>query len=178
MRSERRQVRVGSGLSALGTRRLRDSSRAPAAESGRRSRAAASLLVAALGLGCGRSEPRIPEIRLWTDDLAIRVSSDPMPPRALERVRYKVVVQDKETRQPIETGQGRIFATNRDRKNVDNGLEKGPEAGTYYTTLMFITAGEWAMGIQFRRDSTKGLERTTDWMQEVRAATPPGDTTP
>jgi hypothetical protein len=127
-------------------------------------------------VACGSSEQKIPDIRLWTDNFAIRVSSVPMPPRALEKVRYKVVVLDKDTQQPIENGQGRIFATNRDRKSIDNGLEKGTEPGTYYTSLFFITAGDWAMGIQFRRDSTQTLQRSADWMQEVRAATPPGDT--
>ena len=133
--------------------------------------------VCVLVLGaCGPSEQKIPDLRLWTDNFAIRVSSVPMPPRELEKVRYKVVVLDKDTQQPIENGQGRIFATNRDRKSIDNGLEKGTEPGTYYTSLFFITAGDWAMGIQFRRDSTQTLQRSADWMQEVRAATPPGDT--
>jgi hypothetical protein len=30
-----------------------------------------------------------------------------------------------------------------------------------------VTAGDWAIAIQFRRDSTKPLERI-DWMQQVR----------
>jgi hypothetical protein len=30
------------------------------------------------------------------------------------------------------------------------------------------------MGVQFRRDSTQKLQRTNDWMQEVRPATEPG----
>jgi hypothetical protein len=113
-------------------------------------------------------------IRLWTDDYQIRVTSEPSPPRALEQVRYTVVVQDKKTREPIEIGEGRIFATNEDRKNTDNGFEKAPEPGTYRTTLFFATAGPWAMGIQFRRDSTQRLQRTNDWMQEVLQATEPG----
>lgn len=113
-------------------------------------------------------------IRLWTDDYYIRVTSDPSPPRALEQVKYTIVVQDKKTRQPIDVGEGRIFATNEDRKNTDNGFEKAPEPGTYRTTLFFATAGPWAMGIQFRRDSTQRLQRTNDWMQDVAAATEPG----
>jgi len=111
--------------------------------------------------------------RLWTDDYYIRVTSDPTPPRALEQVKYTVVVQDKKTRAPIDIGEGRIFATNEDRKNTDNGFEKAPEPGTYRTTLFFAVAGNWAMGIQFRRDSTQRLQRTNDWYQEVLAATDP-----
>lgn len=139
---------------------------------------AAWMLVAALGtaaLGCaaGPSDDT-KTIKLWTDDFYIRVTSDPSPPRALEQVAYTVVVLDSKTRQPIETGQGRIFATNEDRQNKANGFEKGPEPGTYRTTMFFPTSGTWAMGIQFRRDSTRALQRTNDWMQDVLRATEPG----
>lgn len=116
--------------------------------------------------------------RLWTDDYYIRVTSDPAPPRALEQVQYTVVVQDKKTRQPIDIGEGRIFATNEDRKNTDNGFEKSPEPGTYRTTLFFATAGNWAMGVQFRRDSTQKLQRSNDWYQEVLQASEPGTDAP
>ena len=112
-------------------------------------------------------------IRLWTDDYYIRVTSEPSPPRALERVQYTVIVQDKKTRQPIDIGEGRIFATNEDRKNTDNGFEKAEQPGTYRTTLFFATAGPWAMGVQFRRDSSQKLQRTNDWMQDVLQATEP-----
>jgi hypothetical protein len=138
-------------------------------------------LAAALGAviaGCtGAPSADSQTTRLWTDEYYIRVTSEPSPPRALEQVRYTVVVQDKETREPIEIGEGRIFATNEDRKNTDNGFEKAPEPGTYRTTLFFATAGNWAMGVQFRRDSTQRLQRTNDWYQEVLGATEPGQDT-
>ena len=35
--------------------------------------------------------------------------------------------------------------------------------------MNYITAGDWAVAIQFRRDSTQKLERI-DWMQDVHAA--------
>jgi hypothetical protein len=125
-------------------------------------------LVAAawLAVACS-TNTRVPELRLYTDDLAIRVSMEPTPPRAIDDVRFRVVVRDRKTGQPIEKGQGRVFATNEDRHNIDNGLEPGAEVGTYYTTLRFVNAGPWAMGIQFRRDSTARLQRTNDWMQDV-----------
>jgi hypothetical protein len=135
--------------------------------------AAATLGAAALGCASGPPDDT-KTIRLWTDDYYIRVTSEPSPPRALEQVQYTVVVQDKKTRQPIDIGEGRIFATNEDRKNTDNGFEKSPEPGTYRTRLFFATAGPWAMGLQFRRDSTQKLQRTNDWMQEVLQATEPG----
>ena len=118
------------------------------------------------------------DIRQWTDDMAFRVSASPLPPVAEEMTTFKVVVQDKKTGKPIETGQGRIFATSEDRANASNGLAKGKEPGTYYTQIRFPTAGEWAVGMQFRRDSTAPLERTQDWRQLVNPAPPLGaDTT-
>lgn len=133
------------------------------------------LFLAALAwiAGCGPAAPT-PHQRLFTDDLAIQIWMNPVPPRALEQIEFKVVVRDKETGEPIEGGEGRVFATNEDRKNVDNGLEKGPELGTYYTRLIFVTAGPWAVGLQFRRDSTQVLQRTNDWMQEVYPEVAPG----
>jgi len=121
--------------------------------------------------GCEARPREIPPLRQWTDDMAFRISSEPTPPRARERTIYKVVVRDKESGQPIEGAEGRVFATSRDGANTWDALVAGPELGSYYGTLKFITAGEWAVAIQFRRDSTKKLERM-DWIQEVRAAQP------
>jgi hypothetical protein len=130
------------------------------------------LLVAALAVtaaSCGGPPPdERGLVRLWTDDFEIRVKPDIVPPRALERISYVITIHDKETREPIVNGEGRIFATNSDRKTVYNGLAYGPEPGTYRTSIMFVTAGEWAMGFQFRRDSTLALQRTEDWRQQVR----------
>lgn len=113
-------------------------------------------------------------VRLWTDNYEIRLKPDVIPPRALERITYTITVHDKESREPIVNGEGQIFATNADRKTVYNGLTYGPEPGTYRTTITFITAGEWAMGFRFRRDSTQALQRTEDWRQQVRNEAPPG----
>jgi hypothetical protein len=135
--------------------------------------AIAAFGVAGLGACTAAPPSDTKTTRLWTDDYYIRVTSEPSPPRALEQVQYTVVVQDKKTRAPIDIGEGRIFATNEDRKNTDNGFEKAPEQGTYRTKLFFAVAGNWAMGIQFRRDSTQRLQRTNDWYQEVLGATDP-----
>jgi hypothetical protein len=113
-----------------------------------------------------QSGPRDLSMKFLTGDMELRVLPDPVPPRARESIRYKVVVRDKETGEPIETGQGQIFATSEDRIDVYDPLVKGPELGTYYATMHFITAGQWAVAIRFQRDSTKKLERM-DWMQEV-----------
>jgi hypothetical protein len=88
------------------------------------------------------------------------------------------MVHDAESGLPIQGGEGRIFGTNRDRKTVSNGLAATEELGTYRSNLMFVTAGMWAMAIQFRRDSTKVLQKTQDWTQDILAAEEPGDFSP
>ena len=122
------------------------------------------LVVAALA-AC-RQGPRDLSMQLLTEDMELRVLPDPVPPRAREPIKYKVVVRDRETGEPIEAGQGQIFATSQDGIDAYDPLVKGPELGTYYATMHFVTAGQWAVAIRFRRDSTKKLERM-DWMQEV-----------
>jgi hypothetical protein len=133
-----------------------------------------AVAVAALAaLSCG-APPDASVLRFATDDFEFRVQPDVSPPRAIERITYTIVVKDKKTQEPIVNGEGRIFATNADRKTVHNGFKYGPEAGTYRATIMFVTAGEWMMGIQFRRDSTQALQRTHDWRQFVRNEVAPG----
>jgi hypothetical protein len=125
--------------------------------------ALAVMLVAAAACG---PNPRALENRQWSDSFAFRITVDPSPPRAIEDATYKIVVQDKKTGEPIETGEGRIFATSKDGANTDDGLAKGKEVGTYYGRLFFPTTGDWAVALQFRRDSTQRLERV-DWTQAV-----------
>lgn len=100
--------------------------------------------------------------------MTFRIGTIPVPPRAREPIQYKVVVLDQETRQPIETGEGRIFVMNADSVKAWDALEYGPEPGTYHAKVSFVTSGQWAVGLEFRRDSTHRLERM-DWFQEVRA---------
>lgn len=119
--------------------------------------------------------PRALDLRLWSDDYAFRVTSDPMPPLALEPITYRIVVQDKKTGQPIETGEGRVFATSPDHANTNDGLKKEKELGTYSARIFYPTSGDWAAAIQFRRekDPRMPLQRV-DWTQAVRPATEPG----
>lgn len=128
-------------------------------------RAVGLAVLSAVVLACGPG-PRALENRQWSDNFEFRITVDPSPPRAIEDATYKIVVQDKKTREPIETGEGRIFATSRDGANTDDGLAKGKEVGTYYGRLFFPTTGDWAVALQFRRDSTQRLERV-DWVQTV-----------
>ena len=128
-------------------------------------RLTALALFAAASASCGPNE-RALDNRLWSDSFAFRITVKPSPPHDVEDAVYKVVVQDKKTGEPIETGQGRIFATNKDGINTDDGFEKGKEVGTYYGRLRFPVTGDWAAAVQFRRDSTSKLERV-DWIQTV-----------
>ena len=132
------------------------------------------LVLAALVASCG-GNPKATELRLWSDNYAFRVTMDPMPPRALEPIVYRVVVQDKKTGQPIETGEGRIFATSADRANSSDGFKKEQELGTYSGRLFFATTGDWAAAIQFRRDKDPRLPlERVDWIQGVQPASEPG----
>jgi hypothetical protein len=85
------------------------------------------------------------------------------------------VVVDKKTRQPIDTGEGRIFATSADRANTSDGFKKEKELGTYSGRLFFATSGDWPAAIQFRREKNPQmpLERV-DWIQTVLPASEPG----
>ena len=132
---------------------------------------AALVLVA---LGCAPEKPNTDQ-RVFSPEFEFRVAADVEPPRALEPINYTITVRERKSRQPVVNGQGRIFGTNADRKSIWDGFIYGPEVGTYHAKLMFITAGEWAMSLQFRRDSTSALVRPSDdWRQMVRAASEPG----
>jgi hypothetical protein len=101
-----------------------------------------------------------------TTNYSFTISPDQSPPHAREPILYKVVVRDRNSRQPIETGEGQIYANNAERASTWDGFAKAPELGTYYGTLKFVTAGTWAVAIRFRRDSLHPLEKV-EWMQDV-----------
>ena len=135
---------------------------------------AAAVVAMWAAAGCTNT-PRKFEQRVWTDEFELRISSETTPPRAEEPTAYRVIVRDVKTKEPIVNGQGRIFATNSDGKTIWDGFKYGPEVGTYHATLMFLTAGEWAMNVQFRRDSTTALQRPQyDWRQLIRRGAEPG----
>lgn len=115
---------------------------------------------------CGPREPRVHELRLYSQNYNFTIVANPSPPRAREKVLYKVVIRDRESRQPIETGEGQVYATSEDHANTWDGFEKGAELGTYYGKLNYVTSGRWAVAIRFRRDSLHPLEKV-EWMQDV-----------
>lgn len=158
------------GARAAGSVRTRDRAGTVIRASRGSRRALTALFGFALLAGCTARDPNAAlDTRMWTDDLAFRIRLTPRPPYAREDVIVKVVIADKESGAPVENGEGRIYAMSRDSVRIFDGLERGPEPGTYYAKLNFLTAGEWAIGLQFRRDSTKKLE-TMDWLQSVRNA--------
>jgi hypothetical protein len=126
----------------------------------------AFLVVTAMLIAACARAPRENELRLWSPSYTFSIVPSASPPHAREATLYKVVVRDRETREPIETGEGQIYANNAERAGTWDGFAKGAELGTYYGKLNFVTAGSWAIAIRFRRDSLHRLE-TVEWMQDV-----------
>ena len=134
-----------------------------------RSRARGVVLAGTLGLlvlGADCGPPRRPEIRQGSKTYLFNITSDPIPPHAREDVIYTVTVRDRESGQPIDNGEGRIFANTLEGARTYDGFTKAPAVGTYTAKLRFVAAGQWAIGIQFHSEATKPLEKT-EWMQDV-----------
>jgi hypothetical protein len=117
-------------------------------------------------LACGPRAPREQELRLISPSYSFSIVPSVSPPHAREAILYRIVVRDRETREPIETGEGQIYANNAERAGTWDGFMKAAEVGTYFGKLNFVTAGPWAVAIRFRRDSLHRLE-TVEWMQDV-----------
>src|SRR5690349_8131785 len=105
------------------------------ARGGRTLAGLAGLFGAALLAACGAA-PRA-DIRLLSDNYAFTVNADPSPPHAREPILYTVTVLDRKTRQLIEGGEGRIFASSIDRVNKWDSFVPGREAGTYTARLFY-----------------------------------------
>ncbi len=128
----------------------------------------AAVLLAGCGAGTGA---KASDIR-GGENMALRISFEPAPVAAREKIRYRVAVQDRESGQPIENGWGQVYATSSDGKSIYDNLAPGTELGTYYGTMNFLTAGSWAVAVRFRRDSLAPFE-IVQWMQEVHAERKP-----
>jgi hypothetical protein len=125
---------------------------------------AGTMALLVIGADCG--PPRRPEIRQGSKTYLFNITSDPIPPHAREDVIYTITVRDRESNQPIDNGEGRIFANTLEGARTWDGFTKAPGVGTYTAKLRFVTSGQWAIGIQFHSDSAKPLEKT-EWMQDV-----------
>ena len=137
------------------------------ADAGRRPLGIAAIAVLLLvAVACGPRQPKQRELRMLSANYLYTIMPSQAPPHAREAILYKVVIRDRESRQPIETGEGQIYASNAERSSTWDGFAKGAELGTYYGKLNFVTAGTWAVAIRFRRDSLHPLEKV-EWMQDV-----------
>lgn len=121
-------------------------------------------LLAGCGPGSGGANPR--EMRYYSRSYYFTIQPDESPPHARAPILYKVVVRDRDTRQPIEGGEGQIYSNNAEGARTWDGFTYGPQIGTYYGKLNYVTSGLWAVGIRFRRDSLHSLEKI-EWMQDV-----------
>jgi hypothetical protein len=136
----------------------------------------ALVIAAALGsaLACGPSASTgSTDYRAFTQHYAFRISTDPSPPHARERTVYKIVVRDKNTSEPIEGGEGIIYANTKDGEGKTwDTFTAGPAPGTYYANLKFVVANDWAVALKFRKDSTQALETVDTWYQTVGSERP------
>jgi hypothetical protein len=131
----------------------------------RRLAAAALAFALTAAASCGGPDHQL-ELRQGTESYKFVITSNPVPPHAREDVIYTVTVTDRKTGQPIETGEGRIFANTRDGARTYDGFVKAPQVGAYSAKLSYVTAEQWAVGIQFHSDASRPLEKT-EWMQDV-----------
>ena len=138
----------------------------------RRSWARATVITSAviatcvLASACGRSEAKQLEMHYITKDYSFTITPSETQPHAREDITYKIFIRDRDTREPIQNGEGQIYANNREGARTWDGFTYGPEVGTYYGKLNFVTSGLWAVGFRFRRDSLHPLQKQ-EWMQEV-----------
>lgn len=145
-------------------------------------RAGATLLCVALVAAvasCNSGPYKPPALHEYSLSYDFTIQPDQAPPHARDDVHYSVQVFDRKTREPIVNGEGQIFAgkpiddaaPTGPQSHTYDGMEYGPEAGTYHAKLNFVVPGTWAVAIRFRRDSLHALERI-DWMQDVIAERP------
>ena len=127
---------------------------------------AAIVAACVVASGCGRSEAKQREMYYITKDYSLTITPSEAPPRAREDIVYKIFIRDRDTREPIQNGEGQIYSNNREGARTWDGFTCGPEVGTYYGKLNYVTSGLWAVGLRFRRDSLHPLEKI-EWMQDV-----------
>jgi hypothetical protein len=129
------------------------------------------VMVALAATACSR-EPRERQLRLNSSNYSFTIVPSSTPPKAREATLYKIVIRDRKSREPIETGEGQIYSNNEQGASTWDGLAKGAELGTYYGKLNFVSSELWAIAVRFRRDSLHPLEKV-EWLQEVAAERQP-----
>jgi hypothetical protein len=119
----------------------------------------------AVVVACGDANTP-PPLRQISKTYSFVIKPDSAPPHARDDIHYSIQVFDRKTRQPIENGEGQLYSSNKQGAKTWDGMEYGPEIGTYHAKLNFVVPGTWAVAIRFRRDSLQPLE-LTQWMQDV-----------
>jgi hypothetical protein len=108
------------------------------------------------------------EYRAFTEHYAFNITSDPSPPHAREKTVFRIRVRDKTSSQPIEGGEGIIYGNTEDGSGKTwDSFTRGQAPGTYTANLQFVVATNWALALQFRKDSTQALEKVDTWYQSV-----------
>ena len=133
-------------------------------------RALVIAIVAASLLACGPkgAGTASTEYRAFTEHYAFNIASEPAPPHAREKTLFKIRVRDKNTSQPIEGGEGIIYGNTEDNSGKTwDSFTPGQAPGTYTAKLQFVIATNWALALQFRKDSTQPLEKVDTWYQTV-----------
>ncbi len=125
-----------------------------------------AMAVGAVVAACAPSDAKPRQMHYISTDYSFTIEPEQAPPHAREPILYKIVVRDRKTREPIENGEGQIYSNNAEGARTWDGFTYGPQIGTYYGKLNYVTAGLWAVGIRFRRDSLHPLEKI-EWMQDV-----------
>jgi hypothetical protein len=130
--------------------------------------AASAVVLAA----CGPRTERDLAIKQATQSYRFEILADSLPPYANEDIHYRITVIDRSTNQPVQNGEGQIYAQGSasGRPYTYDGLAYGPEVGVYHAKLRFAVPAErgmpWQMGLRFHRDSLSPLE-VTNWSQQV-----------
>lgn len=108
------------------------------------------------------------DYRAFTEHYAFNITSVPSPPHAREKTVYRIRVRDKNSSQPIEGGEGIIYGNTEDNTGKTwDSFTAGQAPGTYTANLQFVVATNWALALQFRKDSTQALEKVDTWYQQV-----------
>lgn len=127
-------------------------------------------------VACSDGAARDLALRQSTHSYSFVIRANPSPPYANEDINYTITVLDRNTRQPVQNGEGQVYGqlTPGGRPYTYDGLVYGPEVGTYHGKLRFVIGATtadpdqaWQMGLRFRRDSLSPLE-VTNWQQQVK----------
>jgi hypothetical protein len=108
------------------------------------------------------------ELRQGTPSYLFSIAVPDVTPIAQDDVTYVISVRSRSTGQPIETGEGRLFA--RSGEQIVQPLINAPQVGQYRATVRFPHAGGYVLGIRFRESPAQELELTR-WSQQVRSTT-------